>query len=86
MKTGERLDREGNRIVAKHFSEGAHPPGVASSKAIEARLAAGATDVVAREIIGHESAAISTSYSHIDTATLRTAIDKLPNITGLADN
>ena len=42
---------------------------------------AGASDVVAREIIGHETAAVSRTYSHIDTATLRTAIDKMPDLT-----
>jgi len=39
-----------------------------------------ASDVVAREI-GHETAAVSRVYSHIDTATLRAAIDKLPDVT-----
>ena len=42
---------------------------------------AGASDVVAREIIGHETAAVSRTYSHIDTETLRVAIDRLPDIT-----
>jgi integrase len=42
---------------------------------------AGASDVVAREIIGHETAAVSRAYSHIDATTLRIAIDKLPDIT-----
>jgi integrase len=42
--------------------------------------ASGASDVIAREIIGHESAAVSRTYSHIDAATLRAAIDKLPNL------
>ena len=42
---------------------------------------AGASDVVAREIIGHETAVVSRTYSHIDIATLRGAIDKLPDIT-----
>jgi integrase len=42
---------------------------------------AGASDVVAREIIGHETAAVSRTYSHIDTATLRSAIDKMPDLT-----
>ena len=41
----------------------------------------GVSDAVAREIIGHESAAISRIYSHIDARTLRTAIDSLPDIT-----
>jgi integrase len=43
--------------------------------------ASGASDVIAREIIGHESAAVSRTYSHIDSATLRAAIDKLPDLT-----
>jgi len=43
---------------------------------------AGASDVVAREIVGHDSAAVSRTYSHIDTQTLRAAIDRLPDITG----
>jgi integrase len=42
---------------------------------------AGASDVVAREIIGHDTAAVSRTYSHIDTATLRDAIDKMPDLT-----
>jgi hypothetical protein len=28
-----------------------------------------------------ETAAVSRTYSHIDTATLRTAIDKMPDLT-----
>lgn len=43
--------------------------------------AAGASDVVAREIVGHESAAVSRTYSHIDSSTLRVAIDRMPDIT-----
>jgi integrase len=38
------------------------------------------SDVVAREIVGHETAAVSRIYSHLDTATLRAAIDKLPDL------
>lgn len=44
----------------------------------------GASDVVAREIVGHDTAAVSRTYSHIDTATLRAAIDKLPDLTAEA--
>jgi hypothetical protein len=43
--------------------------------------AGGVSDAVAREIIGHESAAVSRTYSHIDAATLRAALDKLPDLT-----
>ena len=41
---------------------------------------AGASDVVPREIVGYETAAVSRTYSHIDTATLRGSIDKLPDL------
>jgi integrase len=43
--------------------------------------AAGATDVLAREIVGHDSAAVSRSYTHLATEDLRPAIDKLPDVT-----
>ena len=43
-------------------------------------IANGASDVVAREIVGYETAAVSRTYSHIDMATLRGAIDKLPDL------
>lgn len=41
---------------------------------------AGVSDVIARDIIGHESAAISANYTHIDQQTKREALDKLPDI------
>jgi integrase len=42
---------------------------------------AGASDVVARAIVGHDSAAVSRTYSHIDIDTLRAAVNKLPHLT-----
>jgi integrase len=41
---------------------------------------AGVSDVIARDIIGHESEAVSRQYTHIDSETKRTALDKLPDI------
>ena len=41
---------------------------------------AGVSDVVAREIVGHESPAVSNHYTHIETATVRVAIGMLPDI------
>lgn len=41
---------------------------------------AGVSDVVAREIIGHESEAVSRAYTHIEADTLRAAVNKLPDI------
>ena len=43
---------------------------------------AGVSDVVAREIIGHESEAVSRAYTHIEGDTLRAAIGKMPDILG----
>lgn len=42
---------------------------------------AGVSDSVAMDIIGHESAAMSKNYTHIDNETKRKALDKLPDIT-----
>jgi integrase len=42
---------------------------------------AGISDSVARDIVGHESAAVSANYTHIDRETKRTALDKLPDVT-----
>jgi len=41
---------------------------------------AGVSDVVARDIIGHESAAVSRQYTHIDADTKRKALDAMPDL------
>ena len=41
---------------------------------------AGVSDVIARDIIGHESAAVSQQYTHIDQSTKRAALNKLPDV------
>jgi integrase len=46
---------------------------------------AGVSDIVARDIVGHESEAASRSYTHIDAETKRTALDKLPDVTAPAN-
>lgn len=43
--------------------------------------AAGVSDALAREIIGHESEAISRGYTHLSTEDLRKAMSKLPDLT-----
>ena len=40
--------------------------------------AAGVSDSIARAIIGHESVAVSRSYTHLDLATMREAMEKMP--------
>lgn len=41
---------------------------------------AGVSDVIARDIIGHDSAAVSQNYTHIDGETKRQALSKMPDI------
>jgi integrase len=41
---------------------------------------AGVSDAVARDIIGHESPAISANYTKIDTKTKRAALNKIPDV------
>lgn len=47
--------------------------------------ATGASEAVAREIIGHASSAVSRSYTHIGTDDLRRAVDKLPDVVKLSE-
>jgi integrase len=42
--------------------------------------AAGVSDSIARAIIGHESAAVSRAYTHLDMATMKAALDKMGKI------
>jgi len=42
--------------------------------------AAGVSDAITREFIGHDSPTVSKQYTHIPTDTLRQAANKLPNI------
>jgi integrase len=43
--------------------------------------AAGVSDFVAREVVGHDSAAVSRQYSHLTTGDLRSAMQRLPDVT-----
>jgi integrase len=43
--------------------------------------ASGVSDVLAREIVGHESAAVSRQYTHLTTDDLRKAMQQLPDVT-----
>jgi integrase len=43
--------------------------------------ASGVSDVLAREIVGHESSAVSRQYTHLTTHDLRTAMQRLPDVT-----
>ena len=43
--------------------------------------ASGVSDVLAREIVGHESSAVSRQYTHLTTDDLRSAMQRLPDVT-----
>jgi hypothetical protein len=43
--------------------------------------AAGVSDFIAREIVGHESAAVSRRYTHLTTHDKRAAMQRLPDVT-----
>ena len=42
---------------------------------------AGVSDVVARSIIGHQTEAVSRAYTHIESKTMRRAVEGLPDVT-----
>jgi integrase len=42
--------------------------------------AAGVSESVTRDIIGHESAEVSRHYTHVDDSAKRVAVDKLPDL------
>jgi len=41
---------------------------------------AGISSAIVQDIIGHESAAISANYTHIDEATKTTALSAMPDV------
>jgi integrase len=43
--------------------------------------ASGVSDFIAREIVGHDSAAVSRHYTHLSTADIRNAMRNLPDVT-----
>jgi hypothetical protein len=43
--------------------------------------AAGVSDFMAREVVGHDSAAVSRQYTHLTTDDKRAAMQRLPDIT-----
>jgi integrase len=49
--------------------------------AVTMRKAAGVSDFIAREIVGHESVAVSRQYTHLRTDDKRAAMQRLPDVT-----
>ena len=46
--------------------------------------ASGVSDAIAREIVGHESAAVNRGYTHLSPHDMRPHLEKMPNVTGLS--
>ena len=42
-----------------------------------------ASEAVAREIIGHDSASVDRGYVHMDPSSMQAALDKLPDVTSV---
>jgi hypothetical protein len=51
------------------------------NSAVTMLKAAGVSDFIAREIVGHESAAVSRQYTHLTTDDKRAAMQRLPDVT-----
>jgi integrase len=46
---------------------------------------AGVSELVTRDIIGHDSAEVSRNYTHVDEETKRCALDKMPDVFAVKD-
>jgi hypothetical protein len=76
------ITREGIEALKGNACDGCHesnarlrnPPAQRSSRR---RV----SDFIAREIVGHESAAVSQQYSHLSTEHKRNAMRNLPDVT-----
>jgi integrase len=73
---GERKGRSARRVLSE---VGFH---ALRHTAVSLLKNAGVSDAVARDIVGHESVAVSQLYTHIEDKTKREALNKLPAIGG----
>ena len=71
----------GKGRITSARSERNFVPLFAPFSAVTMLKASGVSDVFAREIVGHESAAVSRQYTHLSTDDLRTAMQRLPDVT-----
>jgi len=69
LATGQKNHRE--------FESG---PKLTPAMMVSQLKAAGVSDAIAREFVGHDSEEVSNSYTHIPTDILRKAARKLPDI------
>src|SRR5262249_53626351 len=72
---------KGSRTTARETSELSFHS--LRHSAVTMLKAAGVSDFIAREIVGHESAAVSRQDTHLTTDDKRAAMRRLPDVTGV---
>jgi integrase len=79
------LEPRGHQSTGKGRSNAREPSEISfhslRHSAVTMLKASGLSDFVAREIVGHESAAVSRQYTHLSTDDLRNAMQRLPDVT-----
>jgi len=79
------VEPRGHEATGKGRSQAREPSEISfhslRHSAVTMLKASGVSDVLAREIVGHESAAISRQYTHLSTDDLRSAMQRLPDVT-----
>jgi integrase len=75
---GHQKSKQGRRVAREPSEISFHS---LRHSAVTMLKASGLSDVFAREIVGHQSAAISRHYTHLSTEDLRGAMQRLPDVT-----
>ena len=79
------VEPRGHESTGKGRSQAREPSEISfhslRHSAVTMLKAAGVSDFIAREIVGHESAAVSRQYTHLTTDDKRAAMQRLPDVT-----
>jgi integrase len=79
------VEPRGHKATKKGRSQAREPSEISfhslRHSAVTMLKASGISDFIAREIVGHESAAVSRHYTHLSTDDLRSAMQRLPDVT-----
>jgi integrase len=79
------VEPRGHEATKKGRSQAREPSEISfhslRHSAVTMLKAYGRSDFIAREIVGHESAAVSRQYTHLSTDDLRNALQRLPDVT-----
>src|SRR5207245_2451445 len=79
------VEPRGHEATGKGRSQAREPSEISfhslRHSAVTMLKAAGVSDFITREIVGHESAAVSRQYTHLTTDDKRAAMQRLPDVT-----